>query len=239
MHDANCFVTLTYDDSQLPDDLSVSHRAVQLFMKRLRKSVGKVRFFACGEYGERLQRPHYHVIIFGHDFPDRTPWRQTPTGYVVYRSTALEKLWPFGFCEIGTVTHQSAGYVARYVVKKVTGEKAADHYSRVHPETGELLSLRPEFICMSNRPGIGGSWYDQFSGDAFPSDFLIIEGSRVPVPRYYKKKLDERSALATTAARKQKAFRHADNNTPERLATRQELQLLRVQRLHREMETEQ
>lgn len=239
LHADNAFITLTYSPEHLPEDLSVSVREMQLFMKRLRKAVGKVRFFGAGEYGSDLCRPHYHVLIFGYAFPDRVLWRQTPAGHLTYRSPLLEKLWPFGFSEIGNVTHQSAGYVARYVTKKVTGDRADDHYTRVSPYTGEFLQLRPEFICMSNRPGIGGAWYDQFSGDAFPSDFLIVEGKRVPVPRYYKKKLDEAAALRVTAKRKLEAFKHADNNTPERLAVREELTNLRIVNLTRDFEADE
>ena len=60
-HEANCFLTLTYDGEHIPDSYSVSVREVQLFMKRLRKKLGHpVRYFACGEYGDHGHRPHYH-----------------------------------------------------------------------------------------------------------------------------------------------------------------------------------
>lgn len=142
LHEANSFLTLTYSDDWLPDNYSVSVKALQDFMKRLRKSLEpkKIRFFACGEYGEKNLRPHYHLIIFGHDFPDRTLWRKTGSGYLTYRSASLEKVWPFGHCEIGTVTTESAGYVARYVLKKVTGQEAEGAYTRVHPFLVKLFA---------------------------------------------------------------------------------------------------
>jgi hypothetical protein len=238
LHEANSFLTLTFAAEHLPEDHSVHVRDVQLFMKRLRKAVGRVRFFACGEYGDKGGRPHYHLLVFGHDFPDKTPWRKTGSGHVVYRSAALEKLWPFGHAEIGTVTVQSAGYVARYITKKVTGEAAEDHYSAVHPADGQPFKRRPEFIVMSTRPGIGAGWYDEFKDDAFPSDFVVIEGRKTPVPRYYKKKLSELEALKVTAQRKENAALHADNNTTTRLMTREESQQLRADRLVRNMEIE-
>lgn len=239
-HGTSSFLTLTFNDEHLPDTYSVSVRDLQLFMKRLRKHLGhgRVRYFGCGEYGDQGGRPHYHLIVYGFDFPDRVPWRKTPTGHITYRSATLEKLWPYGHAEIGSVTTESLGYVARYVLKKVNGEAAEEHYKRVHPFTGQLVTVQKEFIVMSTRPGIGAAWYQRFKGDAFPSDFVVVNGKKKPIPRYYTKQLkaeSERSHLRVTAKRKQRAFRHAENNTPERLATRQEVQELRVQRLKRDL----
>lgn len=236
LHDRNCFVTLTFAPDHLPADLSVRTRDLQLFMKRLRKRVGQVRFFGCGEYGDRGLRPHYHVLLFGYDPPDRKPWRKTSSGHLIYRSAELEQVWAFGHVEVGDVTVQSAGYVARYITKKVTGPPAEEHYRRVNNETGEVWQVQPEFICMSNRPGIGRGWYDQYSEDAFPSDFVVIDGQKRPVPRYYKKQLEEKALLKVNAKRKQRAFKHSDNNTPERLAVREELATIRAALLRREME---
>lgn len=236
LHRDSCFVTLTFGPDHLPEDGSVSVRDLQLFMKRLRKKVGKVRFFGCGEYGDHSDRPHYHVILFGYDPPDRKVWRRTPSGHLVYRSETLETIWPYGHVEIGNVTIESAGYVARYCTKKVTGHAAEEHYRRVNPDTGVIYQLKPEFIVMSNRPGIGRDWFDLYSMDAFPSDFVIINGQKRPVPRYYKKQLDDLSSLKVTAARKSKAREHEDNNTPERLAVREEVQTIRAARLTRSME---
>lgn len=237
LHEDNCFLTLTFSDDFYPDSGSVSVEDVQKFMRRLRKAVGPVRFFACGEYGEAGDRPHYHVLVFGHAFlADRYLWRQSPAGFPIYRSALLEKLWPFGYSEIGTVTHQSAGYVARYVTKKISGDMAEEHYTRDHPYTGEQVRVRPEFIVMSNRPGIGRGWFDKFHADAFPSDFLIIEGSKVPVPRYYKKQLGELEAFHVTIKRKERAHKQKDNNTPARLAVREELQHIRAKQLKRGLE---
>lgn len=237
LHEESSFLTLTFRDEDLPWDRSVSVRDVQLFMKRLRKAVGRVRFFACGEYGEANQRPHYHILIFGYDFPDKVPWRLSPSGYPLYRSPMLEKLWPFGHCEIGEVTKQSAGYVARYCIKKVTGERARDHYTSVNPDTGEVAYLTPEFLVMSTKPGIGAGWYEKYSSDAFPSDFVTIDGSKVPVPRYYTKKLAEKELNQVKLKRLQRSIKHKSNNTPDRLAVREEIQVRRADLLKRDFET--
>lgn len=238
MHESSAFVTLTFADESLPSDLSVNVRDLQLFMKRLRKQFGRVRFFACGEYGDEGGRPHYHVILFGVDFAsDRTLWRFSATGHQIYRSRSLELLWPFGHCELGSVTPEAGAYVARYCLKKLSGEVGREQYVRSNVETGETWSVRPEFAVMSNRPGIGASWFERFRSDAFPSDFLVIRGRRVPVPRYYSKKLTEEEKLRVLVGRKKGARKHVANNTPERLAVREELQTLRARRLVRPLES--
>lgn len=226
MHEANSFVTLTYSDENLPSDYSVSHRALQLFVKRLRYLVEPqlIRFFGCGEYGGRTLRPHYHLIVFGFDFPDRTLWRRTPSGHLAYRSQLLERAWPLGHAEVGTFTPQAAGYVAGYVVKKFKGddEAKAEHYTRVDPRTGELIQVEPEFVAMSRRPGIGEPWLQKYKSDVYPSDFVIIDGKRRPIPDYYTRKLTEVEQEKLKQNRKRNARKHAENNTDSRLLTRHE-----------------
>lgn len=192
----------------------------------------------CGEYGDTNRRPHYHVILFGYDFPDRKLWSKSTNGNLLYRSALLEKVWPFGHTTIGALTPASAGYVARYCLKKITGPMAEEHYKTYHPHTGEIIQLHPEFIRMSTRPGIGASWYEKYSGDAFPSDFVIVDGSKKPVPRYYTKKLaasDPEAEERIKLKRTQNARHHKDNNTPERLETRAEVLHHRVDKLKRDL----
>lgn len=236
MHERSSFLTLTYSDEHLPFDYGLNPRHVQLFLKRLRKQLEvPIRFFAAGEYGSKTFRPHYHLLVFGEDFAaDRYVWRRTPSGHMSYRSPLLEKCWPLGSSEIGTVTPQSAGYVCGYVLKK---RRDAGHYQRVHPFTGELCDVMPEFIRCSNRPGIGSAWFAAYQADAFPSDFLVVDGRKVPVPAYFKRRLGasglpwntvkDRStvpdAFWITAGRKEAALGRADDNTPERLAVKEEL----------------
>lgn len=244
LHERMAFLTLTYNDVWLPDDYGVHKRELQLFMKRLRKAIQpiRVRFFACGEYGDTNFRPHYHLILFGYDFPDMVPWRKTGSGFVVYRSSQLDSIWGMGHAEIGTVTPQSCGYVARYVLKKVNGKLESEHYTRPHPLTGEVNQVSPEFVIMSNRPGIGHGWFEQFSGDAFPSDFVIVDGKKRPIPRYYDKKMalsHDRMVRDVKERRSDRAQENADNNTPERLQTREEVLKLRLRNLKRELDTEQ
>jgi len=252
LHADNMFLTLTFDDENLPDDYSISVRHVQLFMKRLRKSIepARVRYFAVGEYGEKSLRPHYHLIIFGYRFPDALFTRNSDGGYPCYESETLKELWPFGLHEIGTVTAQSGGYVARYSMKKVGGAMSLNHYQRLNPYTGEIVRVQPEFAVMSTHPGIGNGWFERFERDCFPSDFLILDGRKVPVPEYYKRKLRDRftaphsdpNALVPKddfypiqQKRRAGARANAANSTPERLAVREEIALRRAERLKREL----
>ena len=117
MHTSNCFLTLTYSDKHLPPYGSLDRKAFPLFMKRLRKAYpdDRIRYYHCGEYGAETRRPHYHSLLFGFDFPDKEFWKDRGE-YKTWRSPTLENLWPFGLSEIGSVTHKSAGYVARTIV---------------------------------------------------------------------------------------------------------------------------
>ena len=104
----------------------------------------KVRSFYCGEYGELFGRPHYHACLFGYRPADCRVWSRRGD-YDVYRSVELETLWTEGLSEVGSLTFDSAAYVARYVLKKVRGEAAMDHYLAVDAETGEVFA-RPRSL---------------------------------------------------------------------------------------------
>lgn len=235
LHDESCFVTLTYDNQHVPKDYSVKLLDYQNFMKRLRSRCGaKVRFAGCGEYGETTFRPHYHLGLLGLDFADKR--RVGKRGeHFVYTSEALRELWPFGDHEIGSLTPESGGYIARYIFKKMTGEKADSYYRRVSPVDGETYQVSPEFFTMSRRPGLGQAWFDRFATDAFPSDFLVVNGRKMRPPQFYLGKLSEDEQQVIK--RRRKAFsvqpeRRVDN-TPERLAVREVCHTERLKRLSR------
>ena len=187
LHDKNSFVTLTYDNEHLPTGNTLVKRDLQLFMKRLRKKFGAgIRFFACGEYGTKYQRPHYHLLLFGFDFPDKTPWKSSKGAKfghnfdnVVYRSASLEGLWTFGFSTVGSVSYESCSYVSRYILKKQRGEKDENSVYRKQ-------NILPEFTLMSRKPGIARSFYDLYGADLYEKDFVqISEKVRACLPRYF------------------------------------------------------
>lgn len=242
LYDANSFITLTYADEKLPADQGLSKREFQLFMKRLRSGLdAPIRFFGCGEYGTKTVRPHYHAIIFGEDFArDRYAWSSNKYGDVLYRSPFLEATWGLGWVWIGAVTHRSAGYVAQYALKKAQSYRNGEDFLRLDPATGEVHEVEREFLLMSRRPGIGRGWWDKYASDAFPSDFLVIEGRKVPVPAYYRNLLNESSdglipaSLDIDRKRRAKAAARSADNTTERRLTKDELVHLRARRLERE-----
>lgn len=240
MYDNNCFITLTYSNESLPFNRSLDLVAFQKFMKRLRKRFGQgIRFFHCGEYGDLTLRPHYHACLFNFDFPDKYRWRKSPTGHYLYRSPALEELWPFGHSEIGTVTFESAAYVARYIMKKVNGDAAELHYSFIDPETGEIFDRLPEYVTMSRRPGIGHAWFLKYVDDVYPHDYVVIDGRKMLPPKYYDGQFELIDALAMDEirfAREERAKDFACNTTPDRLRVRELVQLRRLENLPRTLE---
>lgn len=104
--------------------------------------------------------------------------------FKMYRSPMLERLWTFGFSMIGDVSFESAAYVARYTLKKV--ECSRDDVDRlIMRDTGEIL--RPEYLTMSRRPGIGTAWFKKFSSDVYPRGKRVVRGRDMRPPRFYDK----------------------------------------------------
>lgn len=223
-HEQKAFLTLTYDDLHVPENGSLDKSHFQKFMKRLRKEHGgKLRYFMCGEYGDQNDRPHYHAILYGCDFNDRTRYKKSAQGEQLWKSETLDRIWGHGLCSIGAVTPESCGYVARYIMKKVTGDMANDHYARINPATGEYYLLQPEYVNMSLKPGIGKLHYEQFKTDLYPSDTCVSKGKQMPVPKYYDRQLEKEDPdllEKLKAKRQRRALKDKANNTPERLAVR-------------------
>jgi len=221
LHDDTSFITLTYDDEHVPRFGSLLMDDWQKFFKRLRRRAGKVRFFGCGEYGEQFGRPHYHACLFGLDFPDKVKW-STRGGHDVFRSDCLESVWPYGQSEIGSLTFESAAYVARYCVKKVTGPKAREHYECVDPETGECGTRLAEFATMSRRPGIGAGWFDLYGAEVYPSDEVIVNGVAAKPPRFYDRLLEVSSPeVASEVFKERRLSRRREDETDARLRVRE------------------
>lgn len=147
LHADNSFVTLTYDDDHLPEGGNLVPRHLQNFLKRLRKRMepDRIRFFGVGEYGDKTERPHYHVILFG--MPScRNGMTRVGKAKCCYVCDLVKSVWPYGHVYVGSVEDQSAQYVSGYTVKKWTMTSVP-----------ELKGRLPEFSRMSNRPGIGAN----------------------------------------------------------------------------------
>lgn len=209
-HDKNAFLTLTYAPEFLPDDLSVHVDHMQKFFKRLRKSIAPatIRYMCAGEYGTRYSRPHYHIILFGYDFPDKKPFRLVH-GYTYYRSAQLEKLWPFGYSMIGDVTFESAAYVARYIMKKVKGTDEI--------KDSVYQGRHPEFMTMSRKPGIAHDWIEKYKDDVYAIDSVVVRNNiRCKPPRFYDAYLEAVDPEAYARVRLARVRAHKDPDS-ERL----------------------
>ncbi len=235
LHENNCYITLTYSEENVPKDYSIKKRHFTLFMKKIRKQLQpkKIKYFNCGEYGTDFYRPHFHSIIFNHDFEDKQVWKKE-NGNVLYTSAELSQRWGHGFCSLGAVTFKSAAYVASYTLKKITGEKAKNHYRLdiIDPETGEVLEVTrtPEYAGMSN--GLAKKWLAQFKADVYPHGYVVVNGGhRSRPPRYYEKiteKTEPEVIRALAKARRNYAHDNYEDNTPTRLAVREEVQERRL-----------
>ena len=200
-HNSAYFLTLTYDNSHLPTNdyidawtgeikQSPVHTLVkkdlQDFMKRLRKNTGQsLRYFACGEYGDKTFRPHYHLIVFGLELDDLRLYKVNYRGEPYYNSSMIEKCWKFGHSVVADVTWDTCAYVARYVVKKLKGEPAVAY---------EYLNIVPPFVLMSRRPGIARNYYDNHRDEIYKYDNIVMStnkgGRTIRPPRYYDKLYD-------------------------------------------------
>lgn len=246
LHEQNCFITLTYDNDHCPTDRSLNYGDFQRFMKRFRKRYkgSTIRFYMAGEYGEKFERPHFHACIFGFNFPDRTVWKRTSSGALIYRSLSLEDLWPFGYSSIGDVTFESAAYVARYVMKKInvsnkTPHHLRDHYETTDFETGEIKERTPEFNRMSLKPGIGYGWYEKYHPDLYPHDYVIVNGRQCKPPKYYDKKFAEDFPEAFESLQLERfidAQSRYEDNTDERLAVKEQVLNAKLGRLRKSID---
>lgn len=224
----NCFLTLTFDDAHLKP--SLCKRDFQLFMKRLRKAYPdqKIRYFHCGEYGEKFSRPHHHAILFNFDFPDKVFFKMSGK-HRLYVSESLNSIWGQGYCMIGDVSFDSAAYVARYILKKVTGESAEEHY-------GDLI---PEYVTMSRRPGIAAGWYDKFKDDVFPDDEVVLKGGlKARPPKYYfnKFEIDNPKVHARLSKKRFDQARASADNCPSRRQVKEECTYARIKHKKRSIE---
>lgn len=231
LHVDNCFITLTYDDNNLPSDNALHIRDFQLFMKRLRKDVGKkVRFFHCGEYGKETRRPHYHALLFGYDFKDKLLWKEK-NGVPWFLSEYLTRLWKNGHTTVGAVTFESAAYVARYCLKKSDKVSYEEH----------VAGRTPEYVTMSRRPGIAAEWYKRFWSDIYPHDIMEANGVKQRPPRFFdgRFELDNPDKYEDLKLKRELKARDpcmAQHTLPARLRVREEVKLRKIALLKRDID---
>lgn len=202
MHDRNCFITLSYNDTHLPTHNGLQYSDLRKFIKRMRNRMGKFRFYAVGEYGDRSMRPHYHACVFGMDFTeDMIVLKEKP--HRLWTSPYLEEAWGLGMVSVGALTFETARYTASYVTKKL---KSKQQYVRVDEETGELIPLEQPRAVMSDN--IGKEWWKLWRQGVEDHDRVIINGRPQKPPKAYDKWLkesNEQKMEEIKTARKKKA----------------------------------
>lgn len=212
------FVTLTYDNEHIHinDDScfgTLEKRDCQLFMKRLRKQFKeRIRFFIAGEYGEQTLRPHYHAIIYGiglSDIDDCIPFGRNDLGQSYYISEKFQKIWSLGNVLLADVSWKTCAYVARYVVKKQTGENKKIY---------EIRNVIPEFCLMSRRPGIGAEYLEK-NPDCLDLKSINLStpqgGVKISIPKYYLKKYQSTNPLEYVKMMEERRKFACDNNLLE------------------------
>lgn len=200
----NCFITLTYNDENLPKDGYLIKKDLQDFMKRLRyyydgiqewtnprtnKKEKPIRFLACGEYGPNgTHRPHYHILIFNWKPQDKLKfYKENHNKDRIMISQKITEIWGKGFTTVGNLTYQSACYVSRYCTKKM--------FKGVKSEIMKKVQIQPEFILMSRNGGIGIKYWNQYQEQILKQEGILIKiGDKVKnrkIPKYYERKYKE------------------------------------------------
>ena len=228
LHIENTWLSLTYDGDSLPENGSLRKKDLSDFLKRLRsheqydaekcgRSERRFKFFGCGEYGGRVGRAHYHIVLFGYDFADKRP-SVIRKGYQQFESELLERIWDRGICEIGEVSFDGLGYVAKYVAK--TRKKEEEEWLKAQ-------GMEPEFVVMSrggrHGRGIGYEWWKQYGSELIQFDSCLVKGKEVSVPPYYDhlNEISEPEEVQKIKARRKKALRDPDKTRSTALRARE------------------
>lgn len=170
---SSCFLTLTYNTDSVPISpngfMTLDKSDYQKFMKRLRKNHDgpPIKYYACGEYGSKTLRPHYHAILFNCDNP-----------------SSIEAAWtlhgePIGNIHCGTVSTDSIAYTLKYISKpgRIPLHRRDDRTK--------------EFSLMSKNLG------KNYLSDAIktyhrnhPYDLRVQKGEhKIAMPKYYRQKI--------------------------------------------------
>lgn len=192
-----CFVTLTFNEEMLrkrdvSNYKSISRSELSGFIKRLRERVyakyGKtIRIFASGEYGEIKNRPHYHLLIYGFDFPDKYEFSfryHNGERISYFRSPFLESIWKpagdspsYGFSVIGAMTQSSCQYVASYVSDKLDEFGDKDY---------KQLGIDKPFFYTPSKEGLGFQYFQKYYKSIYSIGYCHWHnGVKAPIPGYY------------------------------------------------------
>lgn len=188
------FVTLTYDDITLPYSDSfiptLDYADFQRFVKRLRKNYNtqkSIKYFAVGEYGSKTDRPHYHVIMFNVENPDR-----------------IVKEWEkYGFAHIGEVTDASIYYTLKYTLKNIGSDKPKNELRK------------PEKALISKKLGLSylTPQMIQYYKDDNSRSVTMLGNKKTALPRYYRDKIFTESEKMQRVKKMQKIIQQKYETT--------------------------
>jgi hypothetical protein len=176
-----CFVTLTYNNDHLPADGGLVKADLQMFIKRLRKFLGdtKIKYYACGEYGEKTNRPHYHLLIIGW-MPELQRLYRPDKNHCVSRD--IELLWRLGNNTTGNPDREAIQYVVGYIRKKLNGSMFLNKFGNIQ----EPFQLQSQ--------GIGKDYAIAHKDTILSDKGITRNGHNVGLPRYYRKKLIDKDS---------------------------------------------
>lgn len=210
LYKQNWFVTLTYDDEHLKTkeiteaenekgelitytndgnwNGTLNGKDLQKFMHDLRQIMNReyhqqgIRFIGCGEYGDKGERPHYHLILLNCNLPAETFYKpRIINNEYYYQNQIIEKAWKKGISNISEATWNNIAYTARYITKKINGKLSQEHYARRGQDR--------EFLRTSRKPGIGKPYYDLYKDKIYKNDSITIKNKEGIItckpPKYF------------------------------------------------------
>lgn len=216
------FLTLTYNDENLPPNEHLVKNDLQKFFKRLRqylvrrlrnnlmdlpkysclsvssvekiaqkKLSGKLKYFSCGEYGDKNGRPHYHAIILGFSKYDKDFVQGVKTSWTKCSWSLLN------FDEVfGTVNYDSCRYVADYSFSKQSMKEYVKRGYYTERQGKDEFGNDKIFYDMVKQPpfqlisqGIGLTYINNYRDEILQREKITVHGAERNLPRYYRDKL--------------------------------------------------
>lgn len=131
------FVTLTYGRDEYGDSdhlnaAVLTYSDVQKWLKKIRNTVGKFKYFVAGEYGTKRGRAHWHVCLFA----EKSFWEQN--GFKMGRRY-MDRHWEHGWTQVDPFRLEHATYCTAYLYKNE--------------------GLSDSMHQMSRKPPLGHEWF--------------------------------------------------------------------------------
>lgn len=125
-----------------------------------------IKYFYCGEYGEKNHRPHFHIILMNcpldplenHDYHIDDNMKKH------FKNDVIDKYWKYGLTDVAYVEWSNAAYTARYCTKKLFNKD---------PESYAKECKIPEYLRMSRN--IGREWYEEHKDEIYHTDEIIMK----------------------------------------------------------------